>query len=121
MRFRRKRRDRANTWVPDHDEDGYRGPAQLTVGEATIDVEVTLAGHLEPLDGRYHWYGRATQHDDLDAAKRNGATAAQVAIPGGPVTEARLAEHDAWGNVRLTGVGTPPFDLPPVEVTHERW
>jgi uncharacterized protein DUF4873 len=116
---RRGRRSRPIPWVPEHDdEDGYRGPAHLHVGDRTIDVEVVLGGHLEPLDGKYHWYGRVVQADAVDAAKRGGATDVALTIGEGTRAPARLAEHDAWGNMRITGLGAPPFELEPVEVTH---
>jgi hypothetical protein len=117
----RVRRHRPDPWVPDlDDEDGYRGPARLDVGDSTIDVDVVLGGHLEPLDGKYHWYGRVAQHDDVDAAKKRGVTVARLAIADGASAEGRLAEHDAWGNMRITGLGRPPFKLEPVEITHVR-
>ena len=117
----RRKRERPTPWVPEHDdEDGYTGPGQLTVGDQTIDVEVVLGGHLEPLDGRYHWYGRVVQHDVVDAAKKAGATMATLTIGDGPSAEGRLAEHDAWGNMRITGLGTPPFERAEVEVTFVR-
>lgn len=105
-----------NRWVPEHDDDGHDGPARLFVGDEQIDVQVTLTGHLEPLDGRFHWYGRITQHEAVDAAKRSGATEVELAIGDGPRASGRLAEHDAWGNMRITGLGAPPFALEPVEV-----
>jgi len=113
----RARRHRPDPWVPEHDDEGgYRGPAHLSVGDETIDVEVVLAGHLEPLDGKYHWYGRIAQHDAVDAAKKAGTTTVGLMIAAGASAEGRLAEHDAWGNMRITGQGRPPFQLQPVEV-----
>ena len=117
MRIKQRRRHRPDPWVPEHDdEDGYQGPARLTVGDDTIDVDVVLGGHLEPLDGKYHWYGRVVQHDAVDAAKSDGATVVGLVIADGSSAEGRLAEHDAWGNMRITGLGRPPFELDPVEV-----
>lgn len=117
----RRRRERPVPWVPEHDdEDGYRGPAVLDVGGGTMDVEVVLGGHLEPLDGEYHWYGRVVQHDAVDAAKAGGATAVGLTVGDRLPSAGRLAEHDAWGNMRITGTGAPPFELSPVEVTHVR-
>ncbi|MGA9103491.1 DUF4873 domain-containing protein [Aeromicrobium sp.] len=119
MRLRR-RRTRPEPWVPEHEDEGYDGPAQLHVGDSTIEVDVVLAGHLEPLDGRYHWYGRVVQSDAVDAAKKDGATEIGLAIADGATSAGRLAEHDAWGNMRITGLGAPPFERPAVEVTFER-
>jgi hypothetical protein len=117
MRLKRRRRPRPTPWVPEHDdEDGYQGPARLAIGDDTIDVEVVLGGHLEPLDGKYHWYGRVVQNDAVDAAKRSGATTIDLSIGDLEPAAGRLAEHDAWGNMRITGLGRPPFEREPVEV-----
>jgi hypothetical protein len=113
--LRRRRRLRV-PWVPEHEDDGYRGPARVELGDEVVDVDVTLTGHLEPLDGRYHWYGRIAQHDAVDAAKRDGLTDVALTIGAGTPAAGRLAEHDAWGNMRITGLGAPPFELEPVEV-----
>jgi len=124
MRFPRRRHSRRRTrpepWVPAHEDDGYEGPARLHVDDRTIDVEVVLGGHLEPLDGKFHWYGRVVQNDAVDAAKQAGATTAGLTIADGARAEGRLAEHDAWGNMRITGLGAPPFERPEVEITHVR-
>ena len=117
MRLRRRRRPRPERWVPEHDDEGYDGPAILHVGEETIDVQVVLGGHLEPLDGKYHWYGRVARHAAVDAAKTAGVTGVGISIDGRESAEGRLAEHDAWGNLRITGLGAPPFERPEVEVT----
>jgi hypothetical protein len=120
MRFRRKRR-RPAPWVPDlDDEDGYRGPARLAVNDDTIDVDVVLGGHLEPLDGKYHWYGRVVRNVSVDVAKSEGATVVGLSIDGRTSSAGRLAEHDAWGNMRITGLGAPPFERPAVEITFVR-
>ncbi len=102
--------------MPEHDDDGYEGRAQLHVADSTIDVDVVLAGHLEPLDGRYHWYGRVVRDDAVDAAKQGGATTIGLSIGEGTPAAGRLEEHDAWGNVRITGLGRPPFEREPIEV-----
>lgn len=107
--------------MPDIEEDGYYGRARLAVitpgpEVGDLDVEVTVTGHLEPLDGQYHWYGRVQRDEALDRAKASGATEVVLTIGGGHPASARLAEHDAWGNLRITGTGRPPFALEPVEV-----
>jgi hypothetical protein len=119
VRRLRARRHRPEPWTPDIEEDGYSGPARLSVttgARGVLDVAVTLAGHLEPLDGQYHWYGRVQQDEALDRAKKKGATQVVVTIGDGHPAIGRLAEHDAWGNLRVTGTGQPPFTLEPVEV-----
>jgi len=116
----RRPRFRPEQWVPDIEEDGYSGRARLAVvasgSEDVLEVDVTVTGHLEPLDGQYHWYGRVQRAEALDRAKANGATEVVLTIADGHSAPARLAEHDAWGNLRITGTGLPPFALEPVEV-----
>jgi len=112
----RRRPASAGPWAPPADEDGYRGPAEVAVAGTRVRAEVHLAGHLEPLDGRYHWYGRITRHDALVAAKEAGATEVRVAVGDAAPATGRLAELDAWGNLRVTGTGRPPYPLEPVEV-----
>ena len=88
----------------------------LVVGDRALDVVVHLDGHLEPLDGRFHWYGRIERCDGLAAAKDGGATTADLAIAGGPPATLRLAEYDPWGHVQVNGTGAPPYSLETVEV-----
>ncbi len=118
MRSRRWRhhRPRETAWLPPEDDDGYRGPGLLTIGDRRLQVDVHLAGHLEPLDGRFHWYGRVQRDDAVVAAKEAGASHAMVTLGDGPAREARLAEVDPWGNIALRGEGPPPYPLEPVEV-----
>lgn len=90
--------------------DGYSGPARLTVGQTRFDVRVELRGHFEPIDGRYHWYGRIARNDLLDAALR-GAKAAGVLETSQGSSPCEVAEPDTWGRYRVTGQSTPPFRL----------
>jgi hypothetical protein len=48
-----------------HDGDGFTGVARLTVGATLFNVLVELRGYFEPIDGRYHWYGRVSRNDSL--------------------------------------------------------
>lgn len=102
--------------MPPEDDDGYTGPARLLVDGEELAVRVRLAGHLEPLDGRFHWYGRVDRSDAVVAAKDGGATRATLAVGAAAPVEARLAEYDAWGHVLVSGLGAPPYPLPAVEV-----
>ena len=53
------------------DSDGYEGTALLEVGRSRFDVQVRLRGHFQPIDGRYHWYGRIDTHEALDELPEN--------------------------------------------------
>jgi hypothetical protein len=103
-------------WMPPDDPTGYDGPAGLLIGDDTIDVVVHLDGHLEPLDGRFHWYGRIEQSAAVRAAKGAGATSGLLRIGEGAPTEVRLAEDDPWGSVQVNGTGAPPYPMGRVEV-----
>jgi hypothetical protein len=90
-------------------EDGYSGPARLTVGNAVFDVEVELRGHFEPIDGRYHWYGRIARNDRLAEAVGGTKAAGRLETSQGS-SPCELAEPDLWHRYRITGYSTPPFD-----------
>jgi len=92
----------------DHDEDGYRGAATLAVDGTEYAVDVVLVGHFEPLDGRYHWYGRVAAHAGLDSALGGTKRPARVTTPVG-AADGELSDIDPWGRYRLAGVSTPPF------------
>ena len=79
-------------------------------------MTVHLDGHLEPLDGRFHWYGRIERSAAVDAVKDAGATTGILAIDGRPPAELRLAEYDPWGHVQVNGTGAPPYPMDPVEI-----
>ncbi len=97
-------------------EDGYSGEACLIIGETRFDVRVELRGHFEPIDGRYHWYGRiASSHsldDQLGGAKASGA----LETPHGS-SPCEVSDPDTWQRYRLTGYSTPPFPLPVPDLT----
>ena len=92
-------------------EGGYSGPARLTIGQAEFDVQVELRGHFEPIDGRYHWYGRIAKNDALTAALRGRKAAGVIETPQGSAS-CDAAEPDMWDRYRITGYSTPPFLLP---------
>jgi cation diffusion facilitator CzcD-associated flavoprotein CzcO len=101
--------------------DGYRGPAQLRLGDATFDVVADLRGRFEPIDGRYHWYGRLARHDGLTAvlAQPMPAGASPSNPPQGRGTGVlttsagsavcKLSDPDPWDRYRVTGTARPPF------------
>lgn len=116
MSRHRHRRSRRTTWIPPEEPSGYDGPAILLVDGAAIEVDVHLDGHLEPLDGNFHWYGRIQRSAEVTAAKDAGATRGNLTIGRGAPAELRLAEYDAWGHVQVTGIGAPPYAMAPVQV-----
>lgn len=91
------------------DEDGYTGSATLTVDGSSLTVEVTLRGNFEPVDGRYHWYGRIQQHPSLPAGARKPE--AVLKTPFGEAVGV-LSDPDTWGRYRITGTSRPPFEVP---------
>ena len=111
--------------------DGYRGPAVLTIdgggeGRAAGEYEVVvdLRGRFEPIDGRYHWYGRVEANSDLpDGGGNATGTLRLPLLPVVPTQDAQKApeapaaipcqigDRDTWGRWRVAGVGAPPFPL----------
>jgi hypothetical protein len=91
------------------DENGvFDGTAELDVGGVRYEIRVRLAGHLSPIDGQYHWQGLAYgAPEDLAA----GATA-QLKI-GNRSAAVRLVEKVPSGQLMVSGVGAPPYDLLP--------
>ena len=89
-------------------EDGYRGPAAIKVGSTELPVDVTLRGHFEPLDGRYHWYGRIAVDQDLTNLVTSGKADAVLTTEEGSAA-GQLSDVDPWGRFRISGISTPPF------------
>ncbi len=88
-------------------EDGYRGPAVLTVDGRDVPVHALLDARHEPHDGRLRWFGRITPVGDVpDLAVGHGVLSTDAGR-----AEARIGDVDPWGRYRVTGVGAPPFRL----------
>jgi hypothetical protein len=77
----------------------------LDVPGAEIPVTVALRGHCDPIDGRYHWYGRVAGAGLPDP----GRGEVRLVLPDGSRATGRLPERDPWGNLRIVGIGAPPF------------
>ncbi len=93
----------------DHEhDDGYAGPAEVTVGERTFILDVRLSGFFQPLDGYYHWYGRLAADEDLSALVGTGKADAVLTTPHG-LAPGRLGDPDLWHRYRIEGTSTPPF------------
>jgi hypothetical protein len=88
----------------------YAGPAVLDAPGAELAVTVALNGHPDPIDGHYHWYGRLSAAE-ADRLPDPGRGAVSLRIAGGEPAPGRLQERDPWGNLRIAGIGRPPFPL----------
>ncbi|MBY0440748.1 MAG: DUF4873 domain-containing protein [Mycobacteriaceae bacterium] len=86
----------------------YDGPATLTVADHHHPVRVRLSGHIDPIDGQYHWQG--TIFDSLTDETVKQSRAVQLTIDQHSAA-ARIAEQTPWGTRSVTGVGVPPFRL----------
>jgi hypothetical protein len=92
--------------------DIYDGPATIRSGDATRTVRVRLSGHLEPIDGRYHWQG--TVFEPLPDGRK---LPQQVNLAVGDVeAEGRITERTPQDGYSVAGVGAPPFPLDDLEV-----
>jgi cation diffusion facilitator CzcD-associated flavoprotein CzcO len=100
------------------DEQGYAGPGTLAIGDDRYEVRVELRGVFEPIDGRFHWYGRIAAHDGLAAALGPARAAGTLTTPEGQA-DCEVSDPDPWQRYRVSGRSTPPFavttDLPPEE------
>ena len=88
--------------APDH-EDTYDGDATLEIGGSSHPVRVRLVGHLDPLDGNYHWQGTVFDLDSLTRARVGTLSVGQHS------SSARIIEQTPWGTHSVAGVGAPPY------------
>lgn len=93
-----------------HTEDDYRGEAVVFDEHTEVAVLVTLRGNIQPIDGMFHWYGRAAANDELNKLAGGRKTEVVLRTPHGDA-KATLSEPDPWNRYRITGVGRPPFPL----------
>jgi hypothetical protein len=89
------------------DVEAYAGPATLLGDDRSVDVEVTLRGMFQPIDGHFHWYGRVTTNADVDALVA-ASPDVTVRTPHGEAV-GRLSDRDPWGRFRIAGTGKPPY------------
>ncbi|KLO35021.1 monooxygenase [Mycobacterium nebraskense] len=95
--------------APERD-DTYDGAATLEIAGTSHPVRVRLAGHLDPIDGRYHWQGTVFGSPSRplpDEALRQARTATLTV--GGRSAAARIVEQTPWGTHTVAGVGAPPY------------
>lgn len=97
--------------APERD-DTYDGAATLEIAGGIHPVRVRLTGHLDPIDGRYHWQGTlfgSPSRPLPDEALRQTRTATLTV--GGRSAAARIVEQTPWGTHSVAGVGAPPYAL----------
>jgi cation diffusion facilitator CzcD-associated flavoprotein CzcO len=88
----------------------YEGVATLTIAGSEHPVRVRLAGHLDPIDGHYHWQGTVFGSAALpDEALKQTRTATLTV--GDRSASARIIEKTPWGTHTVAGVGAPPYAL----------
>jgi hypothetical protein len=94
------------------DDRTYDGAATLTIAGARHPVRVRLSGHLDPIDGRYHWQGMVfgSESEPLpdEVLKQARATTLTVDDRSAP---ARIVEQTPWGTHSIAGIGAPPYAL----------
>ncbi|WP_253876089.1 DUF4873 domain-containing protein [Mycobacterium asiaticum] len=91
--------------APDY-EDTYDGTATLEIDGTSQPVHVRLIGHLDPLDGNYHWQGTIFDALPEESVKRSRAATLSVGDHSAP---ARIVERTPWGTHSVAGVGKPPY------------
>ena len=84
-------------------------PAEVLLPDVDpVPVQVTLGGAFQPIDGRFHWYGRIAA-TALLPAELSGATVVLRTAYGEAV--GRLSDPDPWGRHRIGGTGRPPCEM----------
>lgn len=96
------------SWPGTTPEDVYDGAATLTVGEGRHRIRVRLTGHMDPIDGHYHWRGTVFDRLPDDVLRQSQSVALTV---GDRTAPARITEQTPQGTHSIAGVGTPPFVL----------
>ncbi len=82
-------------------DDIYEGPAILTGAETCQQVRVLLSGHVDPIDGQYHWQG--TVFDQLADGADSGPNLT-LAV-GERSASARITEQTPQGTHSIAGAG----------------
>jgi cation diffusion facilitator CzcD-associated flavoprotein CzcO len=94
-------------------DDTYDGAATLILADTSREVRVRLTGHIDPIDGQYHWQG--TVFDQLPADLLARGRMVNLAV-GERSASARITEETPQGTHSIAGVGAPPFALADVEL-----
>jgi hypothetical protein len=96
--------------VPD---DIYDGPATVTVADICREERVRISGHIDPIDGQYHWQGTLFGQFPADILARVRTV---TLVVGDRRVSARITEETPQGTYSIAGVGAPPFTLADVAV-----
>ena len=91
--------------LTDEAHDIYDGPATLSLGDDEHTVRARLTGHLDPIDGKYHWQGTVFGAQ-VDLPKRPVAIATDARS-----AQARITEQTPWGSYSIAGIGAPPYEV----------
>ena len=92
-----------------HHEPGeeYAGPAPWYRRPATrLEVEADLRGRFDPIDGRFHWYGRLAASP---TSTRSAPERPSRSRPSTARAEGGSATSTPGVGSRVSGVGPPPF------------
>jgi Domain of unknown function (DUF4873) len=93
------------------EDEVYDGQAAVRIDGQERDARVRLTGHVEPIDGRYHWQGMLFA--DLHETKLPMLVTVRVGLNS---AEARIVERTPQGGYSVVGVGAPPFVRDDVEL-----
>lgn len=91
--------------LPERD-DLYDGPATVTVGGRSVTSRVRLVGHLDAIDGLYHWQGMVFHALPDGAVGRSAGVTLTIQDRS---VGAKVVEKTPWGTHTISGVGEPPF------------
>lgn len=97
----------------DHEDSGYRGPADVAVGDRKSVVDVQISDRFDPIFGRHVWRGRLRGLGDaFPDTDLSPGTEVTLTVPGadGP-SIARITEVDLWGSHMVDGLSRPPYPL----------
>ncbi|OBF29703.1 DUF4873 domain-containing protein [Mycobacterium sp. ACS4331] len=89
-------------------DDLYRGSVSVALADSVVDADARLAGHLDAIDGRYHWRGTISGEIPDDVLKGQRTLTISTTSHS---AQARVVERTPWGGYTVAGVGAPPFAL----------
>ncbi|MFZ1160725.1 DUF4873 domain-containing protein [Mycobacterium sp.] len=95
------------------DDATYDGLATLTTADTSEQVRVLLTGHIEPIDGQYHWQGTVFDRLPVELVRARTMTL----TVGERSATARITEQTPQGTHSIAGVGAPPFPLQTVPLS----